>query len=130
MSIQRLVLRYGVFVLLVLLSAGILYFVCRFEIRTKCAIHLFHDSHDRYWYGYISGPADFPYEHGDTLSVDMTQEGNICFIVDSLIPETGMLRIKLIQITPTHLMNTYNEGFVFAGKSKIKDRLLQNKYRR
>lgn len=44
--LHRLALRYGVFLILMLMSVGMLYFVGKFELNIKTSIHLCRDPHD------------------------------------------------------------------------------------
>lgn len=122
---QRLVLRYGVFFLLVLMSVGMLYFICSFELRTRSSIHLFHDRHDNSWYGYIPESTNIPYSPCDTLIVEQTTTGgSMSFIVEGVVTETGMLRLKLSLIGDCSRTDTYIQGFIHVGKEKIKDKIL------
>lgn len=126
LQLNRLVLRYGVFLLLALMSAGLLCFVHDFELRVKAPVHLFHDGHDRSWIGYVPvGQKDARFQPNDTLVVVQTPMGDIPYIVESVTPETGMLRLKLILVTHDSLFtNSYCEGFVYIGREKIMNKIL------
>lgn len=86
MTIQfrNLILRYGVFALLGLMSAGILFFVYSFELRVKTPIHLFYDNHGDYWHGYLANQKKVPFQVHDTLSVVQTSIGDISCIVENI----------------------------------------------
>lgn len=98
MTIQfrNLILRYGVFALLGLMSAGILFFVCSFELRVKTPIHLFYDNHGDYWHGYLANQKKVPFQVHDTLSVVQTSIGDISCIVENITFEPMGHRTKRI----------------------------------
>lgn len=120
---QRIILRYGVFLLLTLMSVGLLYFVCNFELRVKAPIHLFFDHHDRSWQGYMTDQRIVPFHPRDTLLVVQTTMGDVPFIVESIAPESGLIKMKLIPVGNSSFPNTYSDGFVFVGKEKLKDKV-------
>lgn len=126
MTIQfrHLILRYGVFALLGLMSAGILFFVCSFELRVKTPIHLFYDNHGDYWHGYLANQKKVPFQVHDTLSVVQTSIGDISCIVENITFEPRMLHVALRPIKKEIFSNTYSEGFVYVGKEKLKDKIL------
>lgn len=121
---QRLVIRYGVFILLVLMSMGMLYFICSFELRTRSSIRLFHDRHDDSWYGYVPKPESMPYRPGDTLAVEQTPVGKMSFVAEDIVAEEGMLRMELRLVGECPPGDTYIEGFIYVGKEKIKDKIM------
>ncbi len=121
--IRHLVLRYGVFVLLVLMSAGTLSFVCGFELRVKTPIHLFYDSHGHRWHGYPADPRCAGFQPGDTLTVVQTSVGDIPYIVERIVPEPGTLHMTLLPLREEPLPGTYAEGFVFVGKERLVDKI-------
>lgn len=124
--IHHLILRYGVFVLLTLMSSGILFFVCSFELRVKVPIHLFYDSHEHSWHGYVASLKSTEIQLQDTLVVVQTPMGDIPYIVENITSEPGMAHIKLLSIKKETLPITYCEGFIYVGKEKIKDKILKN----
>lgn len=126
-QIRRLVLRYGVFALLALMSAGILYFVCSFEIRVKAPIHLFYDGNGHCWKGYLSAQGKVSFQPHDTLRVVQTPAGDFTCIVESVAVDPGMLRLTLRPVRKYTLPDTYCEGFVFVGKERIMDKILSRK---
>lgn len=123
-QIRHLILRYGVFVLLVLMSAGILSFVCSFELRVKIPIHLFYDSHKHCWHGYLANQQCVNLQPKDTLLVMQTSIGDVPYIVEHIASEPGMLHIELRPIKKKIFPNTYCEGYVYVGKEKIKDKIV------
>lgn len=127
MQIRHLILRYGVFVLLVLMSAGILSFVCSFELRVKTPIHLFYDSQKHCWHGYLSDQQCVSLQPKDTLLVVQTSVGDVPYVVEQIVPEPGMSHVALRPIKKETFPNTYSEGFVYVGKEKLKDKILSKK---
>ncbi len=119
-QIRHLILRYGVFVLLVLMSAGILSFVCSFELLVKTPIHLFYDSHQQCWHGYLADQQCVSLQSKDTLLVVQTSVGDVTYVVEHIVPEPGMLHIILLPMKNETHTNTYREGFVYIGKKKNK----------
>lgn len=126
---QRLVIRYGVFLLLILMSAGMLFFICSFELRTKCPIHLFYDRHDSLWYGYIASLENVGIQQQDTLQVVQTSMGDVSYIVEGITSEPAMLRIKLSPVRKVTFPETYSEGFLYVGKERIRDKILNKSLR-
>ncbi|MDE5560866.1 MAG: hypothetical protein K2J00_03540 [Bacteroidaceae bacterium] len=120
---QRLVIRYGVFLLLILMSIGILFFICSFELRTKCSIRLFYDRHDSSWYGYIANRENVGIRLQDTLQVVQTSMGDVSYIVESIALEPDMLRIKLSPVRKDTFPDTFSEGFLYVGKERIIDKI-------
>lgn len=123
-QIRYLILRYGVFVLLVLMSAGILFFVCSFKLRVKAPIHLFYDSHEHYWHGYLANQNNVAFQPQDTLLVVQTSMGDLSYIVESIAAEPGMLHITLLPLKKETSPNTYSEGFVYVGREDILNKIL------
>lgn len=126
-QIRHLILRYGAFALLGLMSAGILFFVCSFELRVKTPIHLFYDSHGDYWHGYLANQKNIPFQAHDTLLVVQTSIGDISYIIENVTLEPGMLHVSLRPVKKEIFSNTYSEGFIYVGKEKIKDKILSKK---
>ena len=122
--LSRLALRYGVFFLLALMSAGILYFICSFELRTKSAVRLFQNGRSQMWVGYVSGTEGFPYHCGDTLSVVQTAVGTAVFRVEGIDSEPGMLRLRLVALEKYEFPNTCADGFIYVGKERILEKVL------
>ncbi len=125
--LHRLTLRYGVFVILILMSIGVLYFVCSFGMRTKAAVHLCYDRHDGYWYGYVPAASGLPVQPRDTLPVVQTVMGDVSFIVESVTAEPGTLRLRLVPVGDVPSANTYSEGYVYVGEERILDKILSRK---
>lgn len=126
-QIRHLILRYGVFVLLVLMSAGILFFVCSYELRVKTPIHLFYDSQKHCWHGYLADQQCVNLQPKDTLLVVQTSVGDVPYIVEHIVPEPEMLHIILLPMKSETHTNTYREGYIYIGKEKIKDKILKNR---
>lgn len=126
---QRIILRYGVFFILALMSIGLLYFVCNFELRVKASIHLFFDHHDRSWLGYMTDQKVVSFHPQDTLFVVQTTMGDIPFIVESIASEPGLVKMKLVPVGNKSFPNTYSDGFVFVGKEKLKDKVWRKSLR-
>ena len=114
-------LRYGVFVLLVLMSMGMLIFVCRFELRTKTPIHLFYDCDMGLWHGYIARQECLELRRSDTLLVMQTSVGDVKYIVDGIVQEPAAWHFTLLPIVEEETEDTYREGFIFTGREKIRD---------
>lgn len=123
---RRLILRYGVFFLFILMGGGILYFICCFEIRVKSSIHIFYDIHDQMYYGYVSNLNTLPYSSQDTLMVMQTATGDHSFLIYDISKEVSGLKFRMIPIDSFSLYSTYGEGYIYTGKERIKDRMLRN----
>jgi hypothetical protein len=64
-----------------------------------------------------------PFHPRDTLLVVQTTMGDVPFIVESIAPESGLIKMKLIPVGNSSFPNTYSDGFVFVGKEKLKDKV-------
>lgn len=126
-QLRHLVIRYGVFVLLILMSIGILFFICSFELRIKSPIHLFYDSHDHFWHGYIEHQKDFGIQPQDTLVVIQTSRGDISYIVENITLEPMMIHLRLSPAKRYLFPDTYIEGFIYVGKEKMRDKILNKR---
>ena len=115
----NIVLRYGVFVLLVLMCAGMMVFVCSFELRVRAPIHLFYDGEGERWHGYVARHEGFGVHRGDTLLVVQTAAGDVRYVVDSIVPEPSMWHITLLPVGRETVADSYREGFVFVGRRKM-----------
>lgn len=124
LTLRHLILRYGVFVLLFLMSFGLLFFVCNFELRVKTAIHLFYDNHDCLWHGYITPANPMDFQPQDTLWVVQTPVGDCSYVIRNVELEKTTIHLTLQSLEQKNFSDTYCEGFVFAGRVKIKDKIL------
>ena len=125
---QILILRYGVFFLIILMSMGILYLVFNFELRTKASVHLYFDHHDNSWYGYILGQPNVPFTPDDTLYVVQTANGDVPFVVKHIETEKEFTKMNLKPIGNHLILNDFCEGFVYVGQEKLKDKVLHNNF--
>lgn len=124
-QIRHLIFRYGVFALLVMMSVGMLFFVCTFETRVKAQIHFFYDNHEHCWHGYLTRQEHIKFHPKDTLVVVQTSVGDIACIVESIVVESDMLHITLLPMKEETPSYTYIEGFIYVGRENIRDKILK-----
>lgn len=130
MNMHKIILRYGVFVLLLLMVTGILFFLERFEIREKSTVQIFVVSeHLCRCYTELDGTSHF--QKGDTLEIEQTITGNQKFILDSTSTEPRHRVWMLRSLNPETDMkvllrgNSYTQGFIFKKKTKLRKLVLR-----
>lgn len=123
-NLRYCIFRYGVFAMLVLMCSGILFLVFTFEISIKIPIQLFYDNHEHYWHGYIVNKEHVELHANDTILAVQTAMGDVPYIIKHIELESEVLHTILIPIKKETFSNTYSEGFIYMGKVKLKDKIL------
>lgn len=123
---NKILLRYGVPAILLLMAAGVAVMLESIEIRTKSPVTLVVRGNDACTAYIAAPPQDFAFGCGDTLTVEQTPGGTVRFVVNGLRQEpaatvaelgTADRRIPLIQ---TFGGNTCTTGYIFTGKVKLR----------
>lgn len=130
MNMHKIILRYGVFVLLFIMVTGIVFFLERFEIREKSTVQIFVVSeHLCRCYTELEGTSHF--QEGDTLEIEQTITGNQKFVLDSTSIEpqyrVWLLRSPNPETNMKELFqgNSYTQGFIFKKKIKLRKLVLR-----
>lgn len=147
----RFIIRYGVFTVLALMLAGIVWMANTYSINQKQSITLF-VAGDSLALGYTASTLPFEMAGGDTLAVNQTPYGNFQFIIEGLRREPSSIVFYLRPlplprdshsfagdsfvpakdtIAPTQNLetmfsgNTMASGYINTGKEKIGKLILQ-----
>jgi len=117
---KKAILRYGVILILVIMSAGLVIILNSLSIRQKTAVQLF-----------VTGtqgakaytlPTDPSFKKGDTIEITQTTGGNIYFMVDSTYSEgNGQVFLltqarKSVPLRQRLKGNSYTQGYVLTGR--------------
>lgn len=128
---RRIILKYGVFAILIIMSAGLLVILNRFEIRTKASVTLFLDSR-KSCIAYMSNNESATISIGDTLAITQTTaDGELRLIVKSITKEPNNMVLELDSTNKEKSIkqelkgNTCSSGFVFTGKIKLMELVLK-----
>lgn len=147
----RFIIRYGVFTVLALMLAGIVWMANTYSINQKQSITLF-VAGDSLALGYTAPTLPFEMAGGDTLAVNQTPYGNFQFIIEGLRREPSSIVFYLRPlplpwdshsfagdsivpakdtIAPAQNLetifsgNTMASGYINTGKEKIGKLILQ-----
>ena len=127
---KNLLLRYGVFAILVLMLVGILFILNRFDMRTKQAVNLVVGAGP--CRVYTTPTAVFRPQPGDTLRVGQTAHGDLPpLVVDSVRREPSSLVLYVYcpegfdRLRSTLGGDTYATGYIFVGREKLRDKVLR-----
>lgn len=121
---KKVLLRYGVFAILLLMSAGILFIMNEFEIRQKASVQLFVTG-ERDCVAYVARVPNLGFVSGDTVQIDQTLGGRLAFVVDSVVAEPASLVLRLRAAGEDAPLwqqlggNSYTQGYVFTGNMKL-----------
>lgn len=126
---KKTILKYGVFAILILMSFGLLVILNSFEIRTKTSAILIAGANDTCT-AYITYAPHFNPEISDTIEINQTLGGNLCFVVRSVSkePENLVLTIypadQRINLYQSFNGNSLSSGYIFTGKIKLRELVL------
>lgn len=122
---NKTILKYGVFVILFVMSLGLLIIINHFEVYSKAPVNLIVPE-EGICMAYITYNNDIDLNIGDTIEITQTLGGNICFIVQSVNKEPSNLRVNLYPVDEKMKIqeklggNTFSSGYIFTGKSKLR----------
>lgn len=128
---RHVILKYGVFAILAIMSAGLLVILNRFEIRTKASVTLFRDS-DKSCIAYMNNSENAKINIGDTITITQTiANEELRLVVTSIKKEPANLVLELYDtdhkksIVQKFRGNTFSSGFVFTGKIRLMDLVIK-----
>lgn len=122
---QRFIIRYGVFTILLLMLVGIYFFASHCSIRSKLPVTLVVKDNDC-CKAYVSPTKKLCYTIGDTIVINQTPCGDLSFVIVAKVnePLSEVLLLQPIDKVNFHVNtqgNTLLSGYLFNGE----DRLLQ-----
>jgi hypothetical protein len=127
---NRTILKYGVFVILFVMSLGLLIILNRFEVYSKAPVNLIVQEGE-ICIVYITYNNDLNLNIGDTIEITQTLGGNIYFILQSINKEPYNLRIGLYPVDKKMKIqeklggNTFSSGYIFTGRLKLRELIIR-----
>lgn len=127
MNMKKFVLRYGVFAVLAIMLTGIAWMAESYTIRVKQSVTLFVTG--ACCKAYVSGTDGFTCHPGDTFTIHQTPFGDLAFIIDSVCQEPSSAVFSLhpqdsIRFSQAMNGNSYASGFIFTGREKMGELIL------
>ncbi len=125
---KKLVIRYGVFVILAIMFAGIVFITDGLELQDKKAVSIVVGKSSCRIYMDRDGSA-LP-SPGDTLYIVQTRHGNMKFVADTAWTESTNAVVRS-RIPAPHCVrermhgDTYSPGYILAGKKKLRDMVMR-----
>ncbi len=125
---KKLVIRYGVFVILAIMFAGIVFITDGLELQDKKAVNIVAGKSSCRIYMDWDGSA-LP-AHGDTLYIVQTRHGDMKFVADTAWVESTNAVVRS-HIPAPHCVkermqgDTYSPGYILAGKKKLRDMVMR-----
>lgn len=127
---KRSILRYGVFVILLVMSLGLLLILDRFEIRLKASVNLI-VTDERTCIAYVANNKEFNPCIEDSIAIRQTIGGDVFFIVKGVKKEPSYVVLQLCPIDEQQSIlqkfgkNTFSQGYIFTGKTKLRELVLE-----
>ena len=120
---QRFIIRYGVFTILLLMLVGIYLIASRYHIRSKQPVTLVVQG-DGLCKAYTAPGANSLLAMGDTLVVSQIPCGDWPFVLKSKVREPQSEVLMLQPVNPAQFMantqgNTLLNGYVFDGEESM-----------
>lgn len=121
---KKLVIRYGVFVILAIMFAGIIFITDGLELQDKKAASIVVGKSGCRIYMDRDGSA-LP-SPGDTLYIVQTRHGDMKFVADTAWVESTNAVVRSHTPAPHCVKermqgDTYSPGYILAGKKKLRD---------
>ena len=127
---KKNILRYLIFVILIIMSLGLLVILDGFEIRSKTSINLF-VLNDSTCKSYMAYSTDYYPQKGDTIEICQTIGGDISFVIKDKRHEPANL-VFLLESTDKNInmpdklsKNSFTSGFIFTDKIKLRELILK-----
>ena len=123
---KKAILKYGVFVILLVMSLGLLIILNQFEIRSKTSVYLI-VSENQGCMAYVAYDKKFDPNIGDTIKIDQTLGDEVAFIVKAVKKEPSNLVLQLYPIDKEMNVirkfggNTFSPGYIYTGRIKLRD---------
>lgn len=120
---QRFIIRYGVFTILLLMLVGIYFIASRYHIRSKQSVTIVVQA-DGLCKAYIAPSTNSSLAMGDTFVVSQTACGDLPFVLKSKMREPQYEVLALRPVNPTQFIastrgNTLLNGYVFDGEESM-----------
>ncbi len=125
---KRFVMRYGVFAIISCMLVAIVYVACNFEIREKVRVSLCETGSS--YSAYVPLPTLYAPQIGTSVTIVQTLHGNLHFVLHDIHRESSHLVLIMKPISSsrvTSMLNgdTYAEGYVYTGKKRLIDVILE-----
>ena len=127
---KQIILRYGVFVILIAMAIGLLIILDRFEIRSKASVNLI-VTDERTCIAYVANNKEFNPCIGDSIVIQQTIGGDVFFLVKEIRKEPTNVVLQLYPIDRKQNIlqkfgeNTFSPGYIFLGKTKLRNLILK-----
>ena len=127
---NKTILKYGVFVILLVMSFGLLIIVNRFEIYSKTSVNII-ALEEEMCITYVAYNNGFNPNIGDTIEITQTLGGDIHFFVKAIHKEPSNLVLKLYPIDENMKIrqkfggNTFSTGYIFTGRIKLRELIIK-----
>lgn len=124
----KMILRYGVFVILFLMMTGLTWLANNYEIRTKFPISLVISG--QCYKTYMGHIPDLFFQKNDTVIISQTPYGDLPFMIDTIYNEPASTVFLLHPLDEKKFLdatkgNTYMKGYIFTGKERLRDMILR-----
>lgn len=127
---KQAIIRYGVFVILTVMTLGLLLILDRFDIQSKASVNLI-VINQRTCNAYIANNQEFNLSIGDSVLIKQTIGGDLMFEVEKINQEPSNVVLQLcpldekIDILQMFGNNTFTSGYIFTGKMKLRKLILK-----
>lgn len=125
MEMRRFGLRYGVFIVLVLMFTGTLYMLDHLSIRCKVSADLL-DVDGRYT-AYVGKSEGYVPSLGQAFELECGERGRLLFSISDIVEEPVFWHLYLDPVTPVPELtaslagNTKITGYVFTHRVKLRE---------
>lgn len=125
MEMKRFGLRYGVFIVLVLMFTGTLYILDHLSIRCKVSAELLYV--DGRHTAYVEKSEDYVPSVGQAFELDCGERGRLLFSIVDIVEEPVYWRLRIGPVTPEQELaaalagNTKMTGYVFTHRVKLRE---------
>lgn len=127
---KQAIIRYGVFVILTVMTLGLLLILDRFDIQSKASVNLI-VINQRTCIAYIANNQEFNLSIGDSVLIKQTIGGDLMFEVEKINQEPSNVVLQLCpldenkDILQIFGQNTFTPGYIFTGKMKLLNLILK-----
>ncbi|MCC8147250.1 MAG: hypothetical protein LIO93_12635 [Bacteroidales bacterium] len=121
---NKTIIKYGVFVILLIMSLGLLIILNRFEVYSKTSVNLI-VLEEESCMAYVAYSNSFNPNVGDTIEITQTRGGDIRFILKEIHREPSNLILKLYPMDEKTKVrqkfggDTFSPGYIFTGRVKL-----------
>lgn len=121
----KLLLHYGISVVLILMMAGIAYLLQVIEIRNRIPTDVIYCAQTDSYMAYVGKNPFRGYAIGDLITIDISDKEQLRFDVRNVREESTLMVLQLAPVAPDAVMrrhfagDTKLSGFVFTNKVKL-----------